>query len=56
MIAVPRTATARLAGSMRSACVLRSESSSATGWDMPARRTAAFTRERNSRMENGLVM
>ena len=52
----PRSDTARLAGSIRSSRT--SIGVSPLPWlrAMPARRSAAFTRERNSRIENGLVM
>jgi hypothetical protein len=54
--ASPSRSTVRLAGSMRSARTSSGRSSPLSARDMPARRSAAFTRERNSRMENGLVM
>ena len=52
----PRSVTARLAGSMRSPRTSIGTSSSRCAFAIPARRSAAFTRERNSRIENGLVM
>ena len=48
--------TVRLAGSMRSPSTSIGCSEPSSGRAMPARRRAAFTRERNSRMEKGLVM
>ena len=52
----PRSVTARLAGSMRSSRTSIGDSPPSFMRAMPARRSAAFTRERNSRIENGLVM
>ena len=52
----PRSVTVRLAGSIRRSSTSIGCSSPSSGRAMPARRSAAFTRERNSRIENGLVM
>jgi hypothetical protein len=41
---------------MRSSCTSIGSSSLGSRRAIPARRSAAFTRERNSRSENGLVM
>ena len=53
-----RTLTLRLAKSISSSRTTKGASSSAgsAGRPMSARRSAAFTRDRNSRIENGLVM
>ena len=53
----PPTRTARLAGSSSSSRTRSGTSSSSDSLRaMPARRSAARTRERNSRSEKGLVM
>ena len=53
---LPPSVTVRFAGSIRSASTSIGCSSPSSGRAIPARRSAAFTRERNSRIENGLVM